>query len=92
MLTALAANIYLLYLLTEREVLVKYRTNVFSTDRASAASQGSYRKTEVGYFTSTDRTSEHFSIPEFLYLNFYNTCEKSILYFLIILRTMVRTF
>ena len=57
MLTVLAANIYLLYLLTEREVLVKYRTNVFSTDRASAASQGSCRKTEICIYLYLIRSS-----------------------------------
>ena len=50
--------IFTTYWSNVRSVLVKYRTDVFSTARASAASRGPCRKTEVRYFTSTDRTSE----------------------------------
>ena len=48
------------YLLTKREVctIVKYRTDVFRTDRTSAVVRGPCRKAEVRYFTSTDRTSK----------------------------------
>ena len=41
-----------------RSVLVKYRTDVFSKDEASATSQVPWRKTEVRYFTRIDQTSE----------------------------------
>ena len=56
---------------------MKYRTDVFSTDRANAANQGPSRpcrKTEVRYFTCTDRTMR--SISSLLYDQ--KSCECSV--------------
>ena len=53
---------------------MKYQTVVFSTDRASAASQGPCKKSEVQYFTSKDGHVR--SISSLLYGQ--KSCECSV--------------